>query len=202
MFRRVARRLQLSPTDFGGAAGSSANQFTQMMQQAQMAQDKGGCGPCGGDMSPPNGNMMEMLQKQMQNSPMGGGRMPAHLKNAMANMSSGAGGGKMGMAMMGDTVDERGKKVRRAVKMEVDMATGKMSVDKAEKQLDPDDVQLPKETVGDYTTEGATEVQFEEDVKFVQGGDAKLGGSSSSSSSSSAPKISEAEIISETPNKN
>ncbi|XQJ29965.1 hypothetical protein NXY56_006029 [Leishmania guyanensis] len=91
-------------------------------------------------------NMASMLQSALQ----GDGGMP---------------GGSIGMMAFGMGENEKGKKVARAAKLSYDLKTGKVNKDFVEEQLEPDDISLPKETVEDYHTEGALEVEFVEDQK-------------------------------------
>lgn len=87
------------------------------------------------------------------------------VESLLNNLRSGAGGMKMGMMAFGMGENEKGKKVARAAKMSVDLQTGKLEKDFMEKQVEPDDVALPKETVESYETEGAIEVEFVSDDK-------------------------------------
>ena len=154
-----------------GGAGGDVNQLQQMMQQQGAG---GGCpgGSCGapgaGGMNP---QMMQQLAQRMQSPDMQG-----RMRDAMAKMGQimpragggGDGGGKVSMVMMGVGENERGKKVARAAKLDFDMATGKISKDFHEKQLDPDDLQLPKETVENYDTEDCIEVTLEDPVEKIE----------------------------------
>lgn len=87
------------------------------------------------------------------------------VESLLNNLRSGAGGMKMGMMAFGMGENEKGKKVARAAKMSVDLQTGKLEKDFVEKQVEPDDVALPKETVESYETDGAIEVEFVSDDK-------------------------------------
>ncbi|AIO01318.1 hypothetical protein LPMP_330250 [Leishmania panamensis] len=91
-------------------------------------------------------NMASMLQSALQ----GDGSIP---------------GGSIGMMAFGMGENEKGKKMARAAKLSYDLKTGKVNKDFVEEQLEPDDISLPKETVEDYHTEGALEVEFVEDQK-------------------------------------
>lgn len=94
-------------------------------------------------------SMSSMLQSALQ----GGDGMP---------------GGSMGVMAFGMGENEKGKKVARAAKLSYDLKTGKVSKDFAEEQLEPDDVSLPKETVENYNTDSATEVEFVENQRQVK----------------------------------
>lgn len=105
-------------------------------------------------------DMARMVEQQLRKS------MPSEVQEAMRNamadrMKGGGQGGKIGMMAFGEGVNEKGKRVARGAKMEFDMSTGKMTKDFHEKQLDPDDPQLPRETVGNYDTTGAIEVDVD-----------------------------------------
>jgi hypothetical protein len=105
-----------------------------------------------------------MIQNLMgQDLPGGGGQMTEMLMRNMSNLAK-VGGGASGMGMMafGMGENEKGKKVARAAKMVYDPATGQMKKDFVEQQLEPDDVQLPKETVENYDTSNCIEVELEE----------------------------------------
>ncbi|EAN78469.1 uncharacterized protein TEOVI_000322300 [Trypanosoma equiperdum] len=87
------------------------------------------------------------------------------MKAMMESIQRGDGMPQMGMMAFGVGENEKGKKVARGAKLMFDPSTGKLSKDFVEKQLEDDDPVLPKETVGDYNTEGAIEVEFEEDAR-------------------------------------
>ncbi|KEG14723.1 hypothetical protein DQ04_00331160 [Trypanosoma grayi] len=87
------------------------------------------------------------------------------MRSMMEGLRRGDGLPQMGVMAFGVGENEKGKKVARGAKMAYDPNTGKISKDFVEKQLEDDDPMLPKETVGDYSTEGCVEVEFEEDVK-------------------------------------
>ncbi|KAK7197268.1 hypothetical protein NESM_000673300 [Novymonas esmeraldas] len=99
--------------------------------------------------------MRDSMASMMQSALQGGDGMP---------------GGSVGMMAFGMGENEKGKKVARAAKLSYDLKTGKVNKDFVEEQLEPDDVSLPKDTVGDYNTDGALEVEFVEDQKHVDGG--------------------------------
>lgn len=100
--------------------------------------------------------------------------MQANVQQMMAEMQQGKGNfPKMGVMAFGVGENERGKKVARGAKIEFDPNTGKISKDFQEHQLDPDDVQLPKETVESYDTANCMEVEFEEDRGKISGSKGK-----------------------------
>eukprot|EP00672_Neobodo_designis_P020929 CAMPEP_0174829096 /NCGR_PEP_ID=MMETSP1114-20130205/1728_1 /TAXON_ID=312471 /ORGANISM="Neobodo designis, Strain CCAP 1951/1" /LENGTH=185 /DNA_ID=CAMNT_0016062839 /DNA_START=41 /DNA_END=594 /DNA_ORIENTATION=- len=151
MLRRTARRLQGFP---GG--GNFGNMLQQMQQQGGGQRPGGaGCGP--GGCGAPTPEMMQQLQAQMGQMMQGG-----NMGDLMKNMGGGSGGPKIGMMAFGQGENERGKRVNRAAKMVFDTETGKMETDFHEEQIDPDDPMLPKETVENYDTEGAIEVDIVE----------------------------------------
>jgi hypothetical protein len=84
------------------------------------------------------------------------------MQERVRNLQSMGGGQMMGAMAFGVGENEKGKKVARAAKMTFDPATGEMKKDFVEKQLEPDDVQLPKETVENYDTTNCIEVELEE----------------------------------------
>lgn len=106
-------------------------------------------------------NMQQTLQANL--TPEMRESMSALLQNAGGLTNEG--GMKMGVMAFGMGENERGKKVARAAKMSVDLQTGKMEKDFVEQQVEPDDLNLPKETVESYETEGAMEVEFVEPEK-------------------------------------
>ena len=168
--RRCAARLQGRPPGFNPGS---------ILQQ--MGKSPAGSGGFSGGFPPMMGGMPMMM-------PMGGGgamppEMMERLKHATGGMNlqdivaqaqkmamqdgAGSGGPKMGVYMMGQGVDERGKRVARAAKMVKDLNTGKVEKDFVEKQLDPDDPLLPKETVEEYNTADAIEIDL--DAPKVEG---------------------------------
>ncbi|KAG5468938.1 hypothetical protein LSCM4_02331 [Leishmania orientalis] len=88
--------------------------------------------------------------------------MASMLKSALQD-ANGMPGGSVGMMAFGMGENEKGKKVARAAKLSYDLKTGKVIKDFVEEQLEPDDLSLPRETVEDYSTESALEVEFVED---------------------------------------
>lgn len=106
--------------------------------------------------------MKESIASLVQQHSMSSG---AGLESLMNNLSSAEGGMKMGVMAFGMGENERGKKVVRAGKMSVDVQTGKIEKDFMEKQVEPDDVALPRETVESYETDNAIEVEFLNDEK-------------------------------------
>ncbi|KAG5469637.1 hypothetical protein CUR178_01774 [Leishmania enriettii] len=88
--------------------------------------------------------------------------MASMLKSALQG-GDGMPGGSVGMMAFGMGQNEKGKTVARAAKLSYDLKTGKVSKDFVEEQLEPDDISLPRETVEDYSTESALEVEFVED---------------------------------------
>lgn len=82
--------------------------------------------------------------------------------DAVRSMFGGDHGAKMGVMAFGVGENEKGKKVARAAKYEYNEKGESISKDFFEQQLEEDDVQLPKETVEDYSTEDAIEVEFVE----------------------------------------
>lgn len=111
-------------------------------------------------------------------------------KMMRSNLQGDGGGGdaSMGMMAFGLGENEKGKKVARAAKLSYDLKTGKVSKDFMEQQLDPDDVSLPKDTVGNYDTDGAVEVEFVEATQELHG----------KSVSRPTESIAEAEVVIET----
>lgn len=154
MLRRCVRRLQMPP-------GMGGGNFGNMLQQMQQQQQQGGSGGCPGGACGANVDMAQM-QQQMA-SMMNNGQLQETIRNAMQNMGQGGGDGpKMGMMAFGVGENEKGKKVARAAKVVVDPTTGKVEKDFREQQLEDDDPVLPKETVNDYSTDGAIEVELTE----------------------------------------
>lgn len=97
--------------------------------------------------------------------------METSVQSMMNSLKSGQGmPAGFGMMAFGVGENERGKKVARAAKVSFDANTGKVEKDFQETQLDPDDLNLPKETVENYDTEGAMEVTFVEDQRHVESG--------------------------------
>lgn len=89
-----------------------------------------------------------------------------NLRKMMSGMQQGQQDfGKMGIMAFGVGENEKGKKVARGAKIEFDPATGKISKDFHEHQLDPDDPML-SQSAESKAAEAApcTEVQFEEDA--------------------------------------
>nr|CCC94130.1 conserved hypothetical protein [Trypanosoma congolense IL3000] len=91
--------------------------------------------------------------------------MRESMRAMVDSMQRGDGMPQMGMMAFGVGENEKGKKVARGAKMMFDPKTGKFSKDFVEQQLEDDDLMLPKETVEDYSTDGAIEVEFEDDTK-------------------------------------
>lgn len=85
--------------------------------------------------------------------------------DSLKNLFGGEDGPRMGVMAFGVGENEKGKKVARAAKYEYNAKGESVSKDFFEHQLEDDDVQLPKETVDDYSTDGAMEVEFVEDQK-------------------------------------
>ncbi|CCW66132.1 unnamed protein product [Phytomonas sp. Hart1] len=73
-----------------------------------------------------------------------------------------------GVMAFGLDENEKGKKVARAARMMYDTKSGKVEKDFIEQQLEPDDMSLPKDTVGDYSTEGALDTEFVEDQNTIE----------------------------------
>ena len=177
VFRISIRRLN---GGFPGMPGGGLGNLMQTISQRQQQRDEGGgaAGSTGGGFSPPNRfnpqamaqfkdaiakSMTPDLQAQMQQ------RMSQMMQGGMGD---GAGGGKIGIMMMGVGENERGKKVARAAKMEIDPKTGKISKDFVEKQLDPDDVMLPKSATQNYDSSDATEIEIPSELLEEQEGGA------------------------------
>ena len=181
MIRRTLRVAQA----FGG--GDLGNMLQQMQQQGSGGRgggqqpQGGGCGP--GGCGAPTPEMMQQLQAQMGNMMSGG-----NMNEMMKNMGGQGGGAKVGMMAFGQGENERGKRVNRAAKMVFDTETGKMETDFHEEQIDPDDPMLGKETVGNYDTDGAIEVDI------VEG---ELPRHENAKASSSSSTVREAEVIEE-----
>ncbi|CAD2217846.1 hypothetical protein AGDE_01771 [Angomonas deanei] len=110
-------------------------------------------------------NMQQTLQANL--TPEMRDSMASILQSALQN-GDGMPGGQMGMMAFGVGENEKGKKVARGAKLSYDLKTGKVNKDFVEQQLEEDDVSLPKDTVEDYTTDGAIEVEFEEDTKKIK----------------------------------
>ena len=168
-------------------------QFSDILSKARAPRPAPGATPefFDGRFQAGNGFMDPNSIAQMQNTLRA--NMTPEMRDSMASMLQSAlqGGdgmpdGSVGMMAFGVGENEKGKKVARAAKLSYDLKTGKVNKDFVEEQLEPDDVSLPKETVENYDTEGATEVEFVEDQKQGKG------------TSSSAEPIAEAEIEVET----
>jgi hypothetical protein len=161
MLKRSVRRLQQG---FPGGGGFG-NMLQQMQNQGGPRPGGAGGGMPGGMGGMPDPAMMQQMQAQMSMMAGGGGTgndMQARMRDMMQNMGGGGEGGKIGVMAFGHGENEKGKKVARGAKIMMDMKTGKIESDFTEEQLEPDDMLLPKETVGDYTTDGAIEVDITE----------------------------------------
>ena len=197
--RQTVRRLQMPPGGpgsilqqmgrSGGMPGSSMGMTGAMQGGAPFPpMSMMGGGP-GGQVPP---EVLEKLQQATGGMNLGDIVAQAQ-KMAMAQGGPGGDGGpKMGMYMMGQGVDERGKRVARMGKVIKDMKTGKVEKDFVEKQLDPDDVALPKEPVSEYATEDAIEVEV--DATPVEAG-ANAAAAEAPPASGATETISEAEIV-------
>lgn len=108
-----------------------------------------------------DGNAILQMQNKLRESlsPEVRDSIQSMMQSALQGNVSGL-GGKMGVMAFGLGENERGKKVARAAQMSYDMQTGEVNKDFVEQQLEPDDPSLPKETVEDYSTDGAMEVEF------------------------------------------
>ncbi|KPI86860.1 hypothetical protein ABL78_4050 [Leptomonas seymouri] len=196
MLRSPARRLATGPFALSRLLLSDEKRYKELsdiLNRARTPSPSQGTTPefFNGHFQPGSGYMDPHSIAQMQNTLRAS--MTPELRDSMASMlqsalQSGDGmpGGSMGMMAFGVGENERGKKVARAAKLSYDLKTGKVNKDFMEEQLEPDDVSLPKETVGDYNTDGATEVEFVEDQKQVK------------SSEPAVESIAEAEIEVET----
>ncbi|EPY34707.1 hypothetical protein STCU_01395 [Strigomonas culicis] len=115
-------------------------------------------------------SVLSNMQQTLQAS------LTPEMRDSMASMmhsalqrGDGMPGGQMGMMAFGMGENEKGKKVARGATLSYDLKTGKVNKDFMEQQLEDDDPCLPKETVGDYSTEGAMEVEFVEDQRQLHG---------------------------------
>jgi hypothetical protein len=152
-------------------------QFSDILSKARTpSPSQGGATPefFDGRFQPGSGFIDPYSIAQMQNTLKT--NLTPEMRDSMASMlqsalqgSDGMPGASLGMMAFGVGENEKGKKVARAAKLSYDLKTGKVNKDFMEEQLEPDDVSLPKETVENYDTEGATEVEFVEDEKHVRG---------------------------------
>lgn len=151
-------------------------QFSDILSKARTPTPAPGATPefFNGRFQPGSGFMDPHGIAQMQNTLRQ--NLTPEMRDSMASMlqsalqgGDGMPGGSMGMMAFGMGENEKGKKVARAAKLSYDLKTGKVNKDFVEEQLEPDDVSLPKETVENYDTTGATEVEFVEDQKQVKG---------------------------------
>lgn len=148
-----------------GAGGNFANALQQQMMQQQQGGGGGAPGFNFGNMGM-NPQALSQLREQMQKQMTP--EMRDQMRNQMLqNLGGKQGGGKISLGMMGVGVNEKGKRVARGAKIDFDMATGKMSKDFHEKQLDPDDPMLPKETVENYDTSDCIEIHLDESGKVI-----------------------------------
>lgn len=149
-------------------------QFSDILSKARAPGPSAGQGGVpeffSGRFEPGSGFMDAQGIAQMQNTLRA--NMTPEMRDSMASMlqsalqgGDGMPGGSVGMMAFGMGENEKGKKVARAAKLSYDLKTGKVNKDFVEEQLEPDDVSLPKETVDDYSTDGAVEVEFVEDQK-------------------------------------
>ena len=88
-------------------------------------------------------------------------------KNAEASLQKSPMG--FGMMAFGVGENEKGKKCARAAKMVFDPASGEMKKEFRETQIEPDDVQLPKEKVENNDTSNCIEVELEEKPASSEG---------------------------------
>jgi hypothetical protein len=156
------------------AGGGNFAGLQQMMQQnpnqknqnplAQMMMNKNdNAGGAGAAFDPAAlAQMRQQFQSQMTPE------MREQMRNQMLQNFGGKNGGTISFGMMGVGVNEKGKKVARAAKLDFDMSTGKMEKNFHEKQLDPDDPMLPKETVENYDTEDCIEVKLDDNNDHQQ----------------------------------
>lgn len=175
MIRKSARKFfQFPPggggfNNAGGNGGGAINPFADLMKPHAPADDGkrfDGNFSANPFMDP---NMLTQMRDTMRRSMTP--EMQANVQQMMSDMQHGKSNfPKMGVMAFGVGENERGKKVARGAKIEFDPATGKMTKDFQEHQLDPDDVQLPKETVENYDTKDCMEVEFEEDRGKISGG--------------------------------
>ncbi|KAF8291618.1 hypothetical protein TcYC6_0124410 [Trypanosoma cruzi] len=169
----------------GGSGVSNIDDFAKILSQAQKNSPGCGCssdffnGRFAGGSATIDPSMLQDMHRTLNQS------LSPEVRDSMRAMMEGLKRGdglpQMGVMAFGVGENERGKKVARGAKLAFDPNTGKVSKDFVEKQLEEDDPMLPKETVGDYHTEGAIEVEFEEDAKRH--------------ASAAAETISEAEVV-------
>lgn len=110
----------------------------------------------------PNPMMMAAMAQRMSNA-----LTPEQREQMQKQMGQfmGGEGMKMGMMAFGVGENEKGKKVARVGKIMIDPKTGKvLERDFVEKQLEEDDLQLPKETVESYDTSNATEIELTDEL--------------------------------------
>lgn len=167
MIRRTVRRLFQFPP---GSGGGAINPFADLMKPPPGQENNSGRFDGNFSANPfMDQGMLTQMRDSMRRSMTP--EMQANVQRMMSDMTQGnANFPKMGVMAFGVGENERGKKVARGAKIEFDPNTGKISKDFQEHQLDPDDLQLPKETVETYETENCTEVQFEEDREKIAGG--------------------------------
>lgn len=176
-------------------AGGAKNPFEDLLKP--VANPNRFDGNFGGNPGILDESLLQNMRSQMQRNLTP--ELQSSIQNMMASMRSGqmpmpfgggGEGGKIGVMAFGMGENERGKKVARGAKLEFDPATGKMSTDFQEHQIDPDDPMLPKETVENYDTANCIEVEFD---------DKNTASSATNSSGSSGATISEMEIEVESP---
>lgn len=170
--RRCVGAAPFAPTRRLRSDEDRYKQFSDILSKARVPNLSSGQGGVpeffNGHFEPGSGLMDQHSISQMQNTLRA--NMTPEMRESMASMlqsalqgGDGMPGGSVGMMAFGMGENEKGKKVARAAKVYYDLKTGKVDKDFVEKELEPDDLSLPKETVEDYSTEGALEVEFVED---------------------------------------
>lgn len=146
----------LTGSAFDSGASSSADMASMMKQAASSGRPF----PSSSFIDPSNFSEMQKVFERSV-SP----EMREQIRGAMMNKS----GNMSGMMAFGMTENEKGKRVMKASAVMRDEFGNLVHNEHMEHQLDPDDVELPKETVGNYDTDGSIEVEFEEDAKKIDG---------------------------------
>ncbi|RNF04481.1 hypothetical protein TraAM80_05130 [Trypanosoma rangeli] len=153
----------------GGGGLSNINGFAKIFSQAKTNSSGNGSssdflnGRFEGGSATMDPSMLQNMHRTLNQSLTP--EVQESMRAMMEGLKRGDGIPQMGMMAFGVGENEKGKKVARGAKLTFDPNTGKVSKDFLESQLEEDDPMLPKGTVGDYHTEGAIEVEFEEDSR-------------------------------------
>ncbi|RNF24674.1 uncharacterized protein Tco025E_02433 [Trypanosoma conorhini] len=153
----------------GGGGLSNIDDFAKILSQAKANSPGNGSssdffnGRFEGGSATMDPSMLQNMHRTLNQSLTP--EMQDSMRAMMEGLKRGDGIPQMGVMAFGVGENERGKKVARGAKLTFDPNTGRVSKDFVESQLEEDDPMLPKETVGDYHTEGAIEVEFEEDSR-------------------------------------